>query len=156
MSIVYIGFRAELPSRRVKSDLEDILKQYNSAGDSRILDFRIDGKITVERKDSMLIARGTDDPINKKQGMTNFALVVPSESKTEAERVVQIINVLGNDRLIRERVKTFIDGESALNDLPELHGMIKAFKDLDHYIRGFVIAGWYYAPEVIFNDNGNK
>ena len=123
MSIVYIGVRAELPSRRVKSDPKDILEQYNSSGDSKILDLQVDGKITVERQDAMLIARGIDCPSAKKQGMTNFALVIPSESQAAAERIVQIVNVLGNNRLIRERVETFVDGKSALNNLPELYDL---------------------------------
>lgn len=156
MSIVYIGVRAELPSRRVKGDPNDVLEQYNASGNSRILDLRVDGKITVERQGAMLIARGVDDPKNMKQGMTNFALMIPSESKEAAERIVQIVNVLGNNRLIRERVKTFVDGQSALNDLPELHDLVNAFVELDSYIRGFVIAGWYYAPEIICDDNKNQ
>jgi len=85
--------------------------------------------------------------------MTNFALVIPSESETIAERIAQIINVLGNNRLIRERVKTFVDGQSNLNNLPELQDLNNAFTRLENYIHGFITAGWYYAPEIIYVDN---
>lgn len=152
MSIIYIGVRAELPGRIIKHNIKDVLKRYNAEGDSQILDLKIDGKITVEKQNAILIARGIS---GAKKGMINFALVIPSESEMAAERIAQIINVLGNNRLIRERVKTFIDGQSNLNNLPELQKLNNAFTRLEKYISGFIIAGWYYAPEIIFDENDN-
>jgi len=147
----YIGFRVEIVSRIVKKDTGLIVSTYNANGDSRIFDLFTDGKITVERDKSMLIARGAKEHRkNKRQGAAmNFSLMVPIGEK-ELPRIVEIVNVLGNGRLIRERVKTFIDRGSTLNNLPELSGMITAFQELETYIPGFINGGWYYAPEAKF------
>ena len=149
MSIVYVGVRAELPGSIIKKDYNNLLDEYNSSGDYRIFDIQVDGRITMERINNMLTARGADGN-KKKQGMINFALMIPAESKESAERVVQIVNVLGNNKLIRERVLTFVDGSSALCDLPELCELRDAFTSLNDLVSGFVMGGWYYAPEVIF------
>lgn len=150
MSNSYIGVRAEVVSRIVKTDLCKIVEQYNDKYEYKLLDFYTNGKITIERRDSMLIARGEEDKRKKHNaGTVNFSVMIPIDVK-EVDRIVQIINVLGNGRLIRERVNTFVNGNSTLNKLPELVGLIKAFNIVDSYIPGFVKGGWYYAPEANF------
>lgn len=150
MSSSYIGVRVEIVSRTVKSDLCKIVEQYNSQNESQLFDLHTNGKITIERKNSMIIARGEEDKRKKYNGgIVNFSVMVPIDSK-KIERVVQIINVLGNERLIRERVSYFVVGSSALNNLPELCGLTKALKTVDTYIPGFIRCGWYYAPEANF------
>jgi len=150
MSNSYIGVRVEVVSRIVKTDLCRVVEQYNDNNESQLFDLYTNGKITVERKDSMLIARGEEDKRKKNNGGTvNFAVMVPIEHK-EVNRIVQIINVLGNGRLIRERVNTFVNGNSTLNKLPELDGLITALNTVETYIPGFVRGGWYYAPEANF------
>ena len=42
------------------------------------------------------------------------------EGDLELTRLVKIMNVLGNDRLIKERISAFIGGKSMLNALPQL------------------------------------
>jgi uncharacterized protein YydD (DUF2326 family) len=80
--------------------------------------------------------------------MTNFSVMAKAgNKKSDIERVVQIINVLGNDRLIRERVLTFVDGNSMLNHIPELEHLKVAFEDLEKLMPGFIKTAWYYAPE---------
>lgn len=151
MANTYIGVRVELASRIVRNP-SSIVEQYNQVGESRIFDLHTEGKITVERANDLLIARGEDDKRRNKPksgGMVNFALMVPVKEK-EVVRVVQIINVLGNGRLIRERIKTFTDGNSTLNQLPEMSGLVTAIQDLDSRIPGLIMGGWYYAPEAIF------
>lgn len=154
MSDTYIGVRVELASRIVRGDLETLVEKYNSNNSSQVFDPHLDGKITVERTKELLIARGEKDNRKtkakaKQGGNINFALMVPVKD-TELVRVVQIVNVLGNGRLIRERVKTFMDGQSALNNLPEMKALSNAFVDLDKYMPGLIKGGWYYAPEAKF------
>jgi hypothetical protein len=147
MTKSYIGLRVEIVSRVIHSDLENIIEQYNSSDESRIFDPYTDGKITVERTKELLIARGEKNEAKRKQGpMVNFSLMIPLEQK-EVGRVVQIVNVLGNGRLIRERINTFMEGNSTLNYLPELCELQKAIKDLNKYMPGIIRGGWYYAPE---------
>lgn len=150
MTNSYIGMRVEIISRIVTNDIHEIVKKYNNSHSAKLFDLYVNGKITVERKDSMLIARGTNDKRKKKNGgVINFAVMVPI-AKNDVERVVQIINVLGNGRLIRERVNSFVGGNSTLNKLPELNGLVTALSEIDKYIPGFVKGGWYYAPEANF------
>jgi hypothetical protein len=150
MTNAYIGLRVELVSRVVKTDLVKMVEQYNSIDESRIFDLHTDGRITVERDGTMIIARGEKNVNKNNQGaMINFSVMVPLEQK-EVGRIVQIVNVLGNGRLIRERINTFVEGKSALNHLPELGGLMIAIKDINTYIPGLVKGGWYYAPEAKF------
>ena len=84
-------------------------------------------------------------------GLINFAVLSKMDvGSSEIERIIKIVNVLGNDRLIREKVSTFTTGHSALNNIPELAILNAAFADLDLLIHGFIKNAWYYAPEAIF------
>ena len=150
MTNSYVGFRAEIVSRIVKTDLCKTVEQFNDQYEAKMFDVYLNGKITIERKDSMLIARGEDDNRKKQNGGTvNFSLMVPVDSK-DVERIVQIVNVLGNGRLIRERINTFTQGKSTLNQIPELEGLITAIDTIDAIMPGFIRGGWYYAPEANF------
>jgi len=156
MTGTYIGVRVELTSRIIRGDPALIVEQYNAVGPGQIFDLHTEGKITVERRDDLLVARGEDDRRKYKSkakikygGMTNFALMVPIDP-AEVVRIVQIVNVLGNGRLIRERVKTFADGGSTLNQLPEMRELATAIQDLNKYMPGIINGGWYYAPEARF------
>lgn len=142
---LYLGVRVELANRFLIVD--DLESEFNSAHDTtKIFDIYQEGKITVEKKDSMLIARGAKNEKNS-TGLVNFSVMVEVVNGEEIKRVVQIINVLGNDRLIREKVSTFVNGKSSLNAIPEMNELKKAFINLDSILPGFLKAGWYYAPE---------
>jgi len=146
----YIGFRVEVASRIAGGKAEKLIKRFNKKGRSRVFDLFINGKITVERIDEMLIARGAENNNKKNTPNVNFAIMIPID-ECDTDRIVQIVNVLGNGRLIRERTKTFVDGQSAINKIPEFHGIIDAFKDLDKLMPGLINASWYYAPEAIYD-----
>jgi uncharacterized FAD-dependent dehydrogenase len=143
---LYVGFRVEIYNRFMTN--KNWIKQYNSTHKkTQIFDLHKEGVISIEKNRNMLIARGNE--LEKgKSNMANFSLMVKVGTKKEkVERVVQIINVLGNDRLIKERIATFVRGESMLNHLPELSELRKALQELDKIIPGLVKSGWYYAPE---------
>lgn len=145
---LYIGVRVEISNRFINSEL---IRQYNKThNDTKISDFHINGRIAIERHDCMIIAKGADLGKDISNNMANFFMMSKiSGGLVAVKRVVQIINVLGNDRLIRERVRTFIGGNSALNNLPELNNLYIAFNDLNDMMPGFIRAGWYYAPEAV-------
>jgi len=145
----YIGVRIEISNRTLKiKELADVYNKNNN--DAKIFDVNENGRITVEKTKEMIIARGKkEDRIHT--GLINFSVMLPVNcDNKEVERIIKIINVLGNDRLIRERVKTFVLGQSALNKMPEFVGLIAVFKNMNKIIPGFVEAAWYYAPEVKF------
>jgi len=145
---LYLGVRVEVAARFYT--MRSLAAQYNRRHDkTRVMDVCKNGKITIEKKSGMLIAHGeTNEKVDT--GLVNFAVVadIGSQQK-DLDRVVQIVNVLGNDRLIRERVKTFIDGHSILSKIPELVGLQEAFRDINKIMKGFEQSAWYYAPEAI-------
>jgi len=140
MAKSYLGVRVEINNKFVL-DTKTLKKSCSKA---KIDDVIEDARITVEKKNDMLIARGKEDKL--KGGMINFSLMA-HVSKQEAERVVKIVNVLGNDRLIKEKVSTLCSGESVLNDIPELQNIKQAFYEIDDQLPGFINNAWYYAPE---------
>ena len=153
---MYIGFRVELATRII-TDPATLAERYNATGSARIFDLYPDGRITAEKRDGMIIARGAEETRKRTQntgGMVNFSLMVPIEN--DLTRVVQIVNILGNNRLIRERIKTFTDGRSTLNQIPELHMMKNAFERAEEHCPGIIVGGWYYAPEALWEEPKKK
>lgn len=148
---LYLGVRVEVSSKLANTRK---LKTYNQKyKSSQIFDITTNGKIAVEKIGDMLVARGRkDDDSSGNNSMVNFSLMLKqnSNSKSNIERIVKIVNVLGNDRLIRERVHTFFNGDSLLNNIPELELLVEAFKNVDMLVPGIINAGWYYAPEAMF------
>lgn len=146
---LYIGVRVEVANRLI--DIEK-LKTYNRRfKTTRVFDITDNGRITVEKSNQMIIARGKRNEKGS-NGLVNFSLMTKSDAtaKEEVERIVKIVNCLGNERLIRERVHTFVHGRSLLNQLPELKELKVAFNNLEELMPGFIEAGWYYAPEALF------
>jgi uncharacterized FAD-dependent dehydrogenase len=146
---LYIGVRVEVANRLINMDK---LKTYNRRfKTTRIFDITDNGRITVEKSNQMIIARGKRNEKGS-NGLVNFSLMTKSDAtaKEEVERIVKIVNCLGNERLIRERVHTFVHGRSLLNNLPELKELKVAFNNLEELMPGFIEAGWYYAPEALF------
>ena len=150
---LYLGVRVEIASRFYT--MRSLAAQYNRRHETtKVLDVCKNGKITIHKADGMLIAHG--EKIDKgDNGLVNFATVsvLDGSKERDVKRVVQIVNVLGNDRLIRERVKTFVDGRSMLSMIPELEILKEAFRDLEKIMPGFVNSGWYYAPEALMDDD---
>ncbi len=146
---LYVGVRIEISNRTLK--IKDLADTYNNTNSmAKIFDVHDNGRIAVEKSKDMLIARGKqEDRVHT--GLINFSLMLPIETtEKEIERIVKIVNVLGNDRLIRERVKTFVLGQSALNKMPEFAGLTNVFKNMNSFIPNFTAIAWYYAPEVKF------
>jgi len=150
MSDFYIGFRVEIASRLLPSCSADMIEQYNAAGATQIVGLQKNGRITVSKEGGLITASGAEDKrkIPSKTGaLVNFGVVIPMDKREDLVRIIQIINVLGNGRLIRERAETFATGQSMLNQLPELTALRQAMHDLESRMPGFLNSGWYYAPE---------
>ena len=146
---LYVGVRVEVANR--VANIEK-LKAYNRRfKTTRVFDITDNGRITVEKSNQMIIARGKRNEKGS-NGLVNFSLMTKSNTATvkDIERIVKIVNVLGNERLIRERVHTFVHGRSLLNNIPELKELNSAFSNLEEIMPGFIEAGWYYAPEALF------
>ena len=147
--MIYIGFRVEVPNR-IGKNIPKIKSKYNKSNKAQIFDLYKDGKIIIEISDSMTFARGAKEP-KVRTGSINFALLIPLKDQTEdgLTRIVQIVNVLGNGKLIREKISTFVKKESTLNYLPELDDLVQAFVMLDKLVPGVIANGCYYAPDAL-------
>ena len=68
---LYIGFRVEVANRFLTS--RNLVKKYNTKHkQTQIFDLHKDGKITVEKENGMLIARGAT-PDKGSTGLVNFS-----------------------------------------------------------------------------------
>jgi len=146
---LYIGVRVEVANR-----IADVskLKAYNRKyKTTRVFDIMDNGRITVDKSNHMIVARGKKDEKGS-SGLVNFSVMAKqdTEQPSDIERIVKIINCLGNERLIRERVHTFAHKRSMLNNIPELSEILTAFNNIEELMPGFIDAGWYYAPEALF------
>lgn len=148
--MVYIGFRVETISRIISGSIDKISEDYNARYDFKIINPISHAKIIAKKAEPVVLARGEKEKKDRPDAATNFSLVVPIKKESEAERVAKIINVLGNGKLVRERINLFCDRKSTLNNIPELCLLVDAFKALDTYIPGIIRGGWYYAPEIVY------
>jgi len=142
-SNLYIGVRVESSNVTIGDTalLESTCSRASVSG------IHIEGRVVMEKPSGMIVARGKIDGKSAGDNLVNFALMAPAGSKANALRFVKIINVLGNDKLIKERVSTFMNEESVLNEIPELSFLMNAFAEIDDKFPGFVSSSWYYAPE---------
>ena len=144
----YIGFRVEFADYLLQCKTHSLMKKYN-CDDYCIGDIYKNGKIKSENKNGLILARGLDDPNNKKLKKTsNLSLLIPIGQK-EIVRVIKIINVLGNGKLLKERLDVFAENKSVLNHLPEINTMVAAINNLEKHLPGIIRHAWYYAPDAI-------
>src|SRR5574337_160250 len=137
----YIGIRIEISNRVSKT--KELLTEFNGKTKYKIFDFNTNGKITMNKQQSDIITVcGKQE--SKNTGMINFALLQPLDvEENEIKRVVKIINVLGNGKLLKERVKTFVIEKSVLNKLPEFYNLNEALHCIDKIVPGFIENAWY-------------
>ena len=111
-----IGVRIELPTKYL--DGVDVFKLYRKTYNARVLYGRVDDKCVVGcRYCDLLLARAGDEF----KGVTSFSILLTCQYTREAvDRLVRIMNVLGDGKLIRERVSVFVSGKSVLNLMPDL------------------------------------
>lgn len=147
MNNLFVGFRIEMSGKFLA---RNFVKRYNNKyDDTKIIDICNEGKIIVKKREKMLLVSGK----KVKKGFTgliNFSLMVPVETEADLDRIIQIVNVLGNDRLIKERVSLFVAGKSKLNYLPQLNPIKQAFIRIENMMPGFIRSAWYYVPEAVY------
>ena len=143
--MIYLGVRVEINSKNIKD--KNFQSNYNKSGSAKIFDLCENGRVALEKKNELLLVCGKKD--KNPSNLTNFSLLVElKKSKSDLERIVKIINVLGNDKLIKEKAKAFVSGQSILNNIVELEPLKQAFKEVSSRIPNFMELAWYYAPEI--------
>lgn len=142
-----VGVRIEIPNRKIFG--ADLPKTYKNKFNcpNFIYDYKQNSKIIGKQYNGMLIAVGeaTCDEL------ISFSVLVDCRNDlSKVERMIKILNVLGDDRLIKEKIKIYMSGKSLLNALPELNGLKRSFENLNHIIPNFIENAWFSAPAAKF------
>ena len=144
----FIGVRIEISNRVPK--IKNIIDAFDAVNTTKVkvCDLNLNGRVLVNKQNNLITVNGKqEDKIYT--GMANFSMLMPVKTENkELERITKIINVLGNDRLIKEKVKMFVMKQSVLNKMLEFSELGAAFESLNKIIPGFIEIAWYYAPEI--------
>lgn len=65
------------------------------------------------------------------------------------ERIAKLAFILGNDRVMREKISTFMNRKSKISILPEYSWLLKELEDLDKVIPELINRGSFYAPVLL-------
>lgn len=130
----------------IKRNLKDIKILFNSdVQRAKMLHLKYNGKIIAERFGNLIMANGID--IKTNTGWANFSASLRKKiTYKELERLISIVNVLGNDKIIKEKISTFLANKSQLCLLPELIDYYDSFTYLNKLLPGFASNSFYYMP----------
>ena len=139
-----VGIRIELPTRMISR--KDLVREYKKRfNQSVIFDVNHEFKVLPFCVKEVILARPGEE---KSMGSSSFSILLNmGDDLDSVMRLVKIINILGNDRIIREKIKMFFIGKSTLNMLPELNSMMDILKNIEQIIPGFIETAWLVAPE---------
>lgn len=145
----YVGFRVETHHKILKILNNKAVTKYNRGHKNfQIKDICFNGKVVLKKVDSIIVANKHYDEENKTT-LSNFLLIVKQKyTKEEALRLVKIINIMGNDRIVKEYSKEFIYGDSILKYFPDIQKYKDAFLSCEQIVPGLIARSWYYAPEI--------
>jgi hypothetical protein len=141
----FVGVRVELPTKLITN--KDLGKLYKKAYKQKLtFDVTCDQKIAPEYVDDLILAK----PSNEKQAnLSSFPLFAIFTDLEAALRVIRILNVLGDDKLIRESVRSFMDDKSNLSNLKELSSLKTVFGNMNAIVPHFTELAWFSAPDAI-------
>lgn len=137
---VKVGVRVEIPTFRLNENIKNI---------SSVEDIRINSFVGEWEELNLISAFGYE--LNKKSGKTNFRVAFQSKEIFNVIRNIQIINVLANDRLKKERINDFMEGKSILKYIGDFNKLYKTFEEINKNLPFFTNYAIMYVPEIKFN-----
>jgi uncharacterized FAD-dependent dehydrogenase len=141
---IKIGVRVEVPTFRIRNVLEE--REYIK--DGYFEDTRINSFVGEWEESNMLSAFGYNLP-KKKSSRTNFMVgIEPDETIYNIIREIQIVNVLANDKIKRERIIDYMKGRSILKYIKTFDQLYQVFNNIENYIPSFINYATMYIPEV--------
>jgi len=145
----YVGFRIETHHKILKVLTNKLIAKYNRGHKNfQIKDVCFNGKVIQKKNDGIILSGKQFDEENKTT-LSSFLLIVKKKyEKEEVMRIVKIINIMGNDRIIKEYTKEFLYGESILKYFPDIQKYKDAFLSCEEIIPGLLSRSWLYAPEI--------
>jgi len=145
---IKIGVRVEVPTFRINDVLVELGDVKVSCESAECDDSRVDSFVGEWDEAKVLSAFGHCMP-GKKSSRTNFMVSTESSSQ-DAIRDVQIVNVLTNDKIKKERVEDYMEGKSVLEHIDAFKNLGEAFEAIEDIIPSFISYATMYVPEVRF------
>lgn len=146
--IIKIGVRVEVPTFRINDvlvELGDIKIRCDGASCD---DSRVDSFVSEWEDSNVLSAFGHCMP-GQESSRTNFMVGADSKS-SDAIRDVQIVNVLTNDKIRKERVEDYMKGKSVLKHIEIFSDLKTIFDTIENILPSFISYATMYVPEVRF------
>lgn len=142
--MVNFGIRVEVTSKIPK--IKTILSSFQYA-EIAVSNLNDNHRIFPLKQNELIVVKAEYKP--NYNGLLNFSLFKKLDiTEDELQRLVKIVNVLGNGKLIREKVRNLAFGFSTFNKLSEFDGFPAALKEMNRLLPNFINSAWYYAPEI--------
>jgi len=147
--IARYGIRAEIPSK--------FMKEFNEShsiitnGCDEIGPLCWNGTVIPEdHADNLVISAFRSNEERWKSEKVSFAITTTIDGGTaEADRISKLAFLLSNDRISKEKIKTFMKDESQLSSLSEFKELKPLIEQLNCYIPDLISQGSFYAPMLI-------
>ena len=144
------GVRLELPRSYLK-DLNGshckIIKNNLEVGP-----FLWNGSVIPEDHSDLVISAFRSNEERWKSDKVSFSLLskrfYKNEGSVQADRIGKLSFVLFNDRVSKERIKTFMNGNSVLNLIPEFSWLKETLIELDNIIPKLCDKGSFHVPNI--------
>jgi uncharacterized FAD-dependent dehydrogenase len=144
------GVRVELPAQYLK----DFNKSHCSLkkDDLRIGPLSWGGSVIQEDHADVTIAAFRSNEDRWKTDKVFFSLTkefeFPNEACKQLERIASLAFLLSNDRVGRERIKSFVKGDSQLSLLPEYVWLPDILKQIEPVFPNLIGRGYLHVPEI--------
>lgn len=141
-----LGVRVETPSKLLKKFLQLFGDLQLESDNILINDVRINSLIGEKDEEELISSFSYSVPY-KKSEKTNFFISL-EDTCEEVTRITKIINILSNDKIRRERLDDFLNGNSVLTSLNQFDAIRKSLQILSLSIPSFVDYSTVYIPEI--------
>ncbi len=148
--IATFGVRIELPSQYLK----DFNKSHCSLTrpDLKLGPFSWGGQVIQEDHADVTIASFRSNEDRWKSDRVFFSMLInkefPGNACKQTERLAKLAFLLSQDRVGREKIKTFMKGDDQLSLIPEYQWMTECFKEVDKIIPTVISRGYFHCPDV--------
>jgi hypothetical protein len=137
-----VGLRIEIPNKLLVG--KDLVKFYKKQPGVCLMDLCKGGKVIARRVGDLILAKNDGEG----GSVSSFSLMINMNEDLEGvKRLARILNILGDDKLFKERVNTFVTGKSVLSALPEFVVLKQALISLDQLIPRFTDLTWFSGPD---------
>ena len=148
-NVAQYGIRAEIPTKFMNDFNEShslITDGYHEVGP-----LCWGGSVIPEdHADNLVISAFRSNEDRWKSEKVSFAITTKTTGgSSEADRISKLAFLLLNDRVSREKIKSFMKGESQLSSLSEFQELKPIIEQLNKYIPDLISQGSFYAPMLI-------